>query len=65
MLENLNDYLSLIVLVLLILFSLYIVISLTDKKHAFASRKREELYLSFLEGAAEDSDESQVDNDEH
>ena len=65
MLENLNDYLTLIVSVLLVVFGLYIVIVLSDKRHASASKRREEIYLSFLEGSEEDSDDSQVDNYEH
>lgn len=62
MLENLNDYITLFVLFLLVGFCIYIVFSVSNRHHSSASRKREQMYLSFLEGAQEDSDDSEIED---
>ncbi len=64
MLENLSDYLSFIVMILIVVFCLYIIYVISDRNHASVSKKREELYLSFLEDAEDDYDDSQSEEED-
>ena len=57
MLENLNDYLSLIVLIF-IMFA-YLLFLISNKNHESLAKKREQIYLSFLDDADDDDDLSE------
>lgn len=58
MLENLSDYISLFAMIGLVLACFVIIFTLSDKQHATEMKRREERYLSFLEDADDDYDES-------
>lgn len=63
MLENLSDYLSLFAMVGLVIACFIVIFTLSDKQHASEMKRREERYLSFLEDADNDYDES-INEDE-
>lgn len=56
MLENLNDYLSLIVLISIIMMFAYLLFLISNKNHESLAKKREQIYLSFLDDADDDDD---------
>lgn len=59
MLENLSDYLSLGVMFFTVGLCFYIIYAISDRNHAKKVKMREELYLSFIEDAEDDYDDSQ------
>ncbi len=58
MLENLNDYLSFIVLLLFVGLSIYLIYAVSNRNHESIFKRREEIYLSYLEEAEDDFDDS-------
>ncbi len=66
MLENLNDYLSFIVLLLFVGLSIYLIYAVSNRNHESIFKRREEIYLSYLEDAEDDFDDSHgEDSDEY
>lgn len=59
MLENLNDYLSLIVLISIIMMFAYLLFLISNKNYESLAKKREQIYLSFLDDADDDDDLSE------
>ena len=59
MLENLNDYLSLIVLIFIIMMFAYLLFMISNKNYESLAKKREQIYLSFLDDADDDDDLSE------
>ena len=57
MLENISDYLSLIVLIVTSLAGIYILFTITDRSHNEEMKKREELYYSLYESMDDEFDD--------
>ncbi len=58
MLENISDYLSLIVLVISAVSGLYILFSIQDRRHHEEMKKRQESYYSFYENMNDEFDDT-------
>lgn len=65
MLENLNDYLSFIILLLFVGLSIYLIYAVSNRNHESIFKRREEIYLSYLEDAEDDFDSHSEDSDEY
>ncbi len=59
MLESLNDYLSFIVLLLFVGLSIYLIYAVSNRNHESIFKRREEIYMSYLEDVEDDFDDSQ------